>query len=131
MLGDAPGSRGLGAARERRAARVERDAVEPALGLVERAVDAGELLLGDDVGREPRLDLGEARVVGVLEGLEGAGELVEGGGHLGGLGLGSLEGSHVGSSAVNVQLRGGLCFARSPRRNLRAARRNHRGTERA
>ena len=94
------GDRGIAGFRggERRPTGVERDAVDPALGLVERVADAGELLLGEGIGREPRLDLREARFVGVLEGREGAGELVIGGGHLGGLGLGSLEGSHVGSS---------------------------------
>ena len=54
-------------------------------------VDAGELLVGHDVAGEPRLDLGETRVVGVLEGLEGAGEIVERRGDVAGGGFG-LEG---------------------------------------
>ena len=48
--------------------------------LVDRAVDAVDLVGGDDVGRHALLELGEALVVAVLEGLEGAHEAVEGGG---------------------------------------------------
>jgi hypothetical protein len=93
------GDRGIAGIRrggaERRAARVERDAVDAALRLVEGLSDAGDLLLGDDVGRDAGLERGEARVVRLLERLEGAGELVEGCRHLGGLGLGGLEDGHL------------------------------------
>ena len=64
------------------------------LQLVEGAVDAVDLLGGDDVGRHAPLELAEALVVGVLEGFEGAHEVVEGAGEvvaarrvLGGLGF--------------------------------------------
>ena len=58
---------------------LQREVVDDALGLVERAVDAVELVGGDDVGRQAALELAEALVVGVLEGLEGAHEVAEGG----------------------------------------------------
>ena len=56
--------------------------VEPALGIVERGVNAGELLLRRDVRAEPGLDLAEPAVVGLAEGVEGAGEILEGVGDL-------------------------------------------------
>jgi hypothetical protein len=106
VLGDG-GIAGVGrGAGERRAARVEADAVEPALVLVERVADAGELLLGDGVAGEPGLDLRQARLVRLLEGLEGAGELLEGARRLlagrGGFDLGGNTHGH-GSSARFVK----------------------------
>ena len=53
--------------------------VDDTLGLVERAVEAVDLVGGDDVGGHAPLELAETLVVGVLEGLEGAHEIVEGG----------------------------------------------------
>jgi hypothetical protein len=50
------------------------------LQLIEGAVEAVDLLGGDDVGRHAPLELAEALVVGVLEGFEGAHEVVEGAG---------------------------------------------------
>ena len=70
-------ARGVGVASERRTRAVEGKTVEAALGVVERGVDAGELLVRHDVAGEPRLDLGQTRIVGVLEGLEGPGEILE------------------------------------------------------
>ena len=58
---------------------LEGKVVDDALGLVQRAVDAGEAVGGDDVGRQAALELAEALVVAVLEGLEGAHEVAEGG----------------------------------------------------
>ena len=52
------------------------------LQLVEGAVDAIDLVGGDDVGRHAPLELAEAVVVGVLEGFEGAHEVVEGAGEV-------------------------------------------------
>ena len=63
-------------AAERGARGGERQFVEHALLLVERAVDALDLLVGDDVGGA-RLERGEALVIGVLEAVEGAQEIVE------------------------------------------------------
>ncbi len=63
-------------ARGRRA--FEDQLVEDALLLVERLVDALELVVGHDIGRHALLDLAEALVVGLLEGLEGAHEVAEG-----------------------------------------------------
>lgn len=93
MLGDGGIARVRGGGAERGTARVERHAVDAPMRLVDGLIDAGELLLADDVGREPRLDLGEPRVVRLLVRLDDAGVLVEGG-RLGGFGLGGLERSH-------------------------------------
>ena len=70
---EAGGWRVRGAA-EVRAGGFQREVVDDALVLVQRAVDAGELVGRDDVGRQAPLELAEAVVVGVLEGLEGAHE---------------------------------------------------------
>jgi hypothetical protein len=45
---------------------------------VERLVDALHLVDGDRIGAHPPLDLAEALVVGLLEGIERRHELVEG-----------------------------------------------------
>src|SRR5690606_20991483 len=68
----------LARAAERRPARIEGQPVEPAPGLVERRVDAGELLLDEDVDRAPGFQRAEALIVGLLEGLEGTREILEG-----------------------------------------------------
>ena len=52
-------------------------AVEAGLQLVERAVDAGELLGVERVGGTAGADLGERAVVGLLVDLEGGFELVD------------------------------------------------------
>ena len=70
---------GTAGAAEVRAGGFQRQVVDDALGLVERAVEAVDLVGGDDVGRHAALELAEALVVGVLEGLEGAHEVAEGG----------------------------------------------------
>jgi hypothetical protein len=66
-------------ASERRARTLDGQPVELALRLIERTVDAGELFFRDDIAGEARLDLPETLVVGVLERLERAGEIVESG----------------------------------------------------
>ena len=81
----------------------ERQVVDDALGLVERAIEAVDLVGGDDVGRAAALQLTQALVVAVLEGFEGVHELGEGGvdvavGSGGGLGF---EG-HWDSGCVSV-----------------------------
>ena len=55
----------------------EREAIEPALGVVERVVDARELLFGHDVGAEAVLKLRQTLVVRLLEGAESAIEIGE------------------------------------------------------
>ena len=57
---------------------LQRQLVDDALGLVERAVDAGELVGRDGIGGAAALELADALVVAFLEGLEGAHELAEG-----------------------------------------------------
>ena len=79
LEGGAGAQRGAG---EVRPGRLQGELVDDALVLVERAVDAVDLVGGDDVGGHAALDLAEALVVGVLEGLEGAHEVVEGGGEV-------------------------------------------------
>jgi hypothetical protein len=80
------------------------------LQLVEGAVDAVGLLGGDDVGRHAPLELAEALVVDVLEGFEGAHEVVERAGDvvaaarvLGGFGFEGRGFGHAGSFAVAVE----------------------------
>jgi len=78
----------------------QREIVDDALGVVERAVDAGELVGGDGIGSAAALELNEAAVVGFLERFEGAHELAEGGVDVGVTGVGGgfgFEGVHVGS----------------------------------
>jgi hypothetical protein len=75
-------ARGLGRAQSG-PARLDLDAVEPALGLVERVADAVDLLLQHDVAAHAALERPETLVVGVLEVLEGAGEVVESGRDIG------------------------------------------------
>jgi hypothetical protein len=87
-------AQGIGAASQGRAGAIEGEAVETALGVVESGVDAGELLVRHHVAREPGLDLGQARVVGVLERLEGTGEIIEGRGDIVGHGFGFNNGNH-------------------------------------
>ena len=77
MLGEERVARAVLGTRERRAGALEGEAVDPPLVVVERRFDARQLLLGEDVGGKPRLDLGKPRVVGVPKRLEGAGEFVE------------------------------------------------------
>ena len=78
----------------RRAGTVEAQTVEAALGIVEGGVDAGELLVRHHIAREPGLDLGQARVVGVLERLEGTGEILKRRGDIIGHGFGFNNGNH-------------------------------------
>ena len=85
-----------------RACRLERELVDDTLRLVERAVDAVDLVGRDDIGRHALLELGEPLVIAVLEGLEGAHEAVEGGGKIGrrvGFGFDSGVSGHGGSFA--------------------------------
>ena len=55
----------------------ERQAIEPALGVVKRLVDARELFFGHDVGAEAVLKLRQTLVVRLLEGAESAIEIGE------------------------------------------------------
>ena len=71
---------GLDRAAEARARALQREAVETALGLVERAIDARQLFFGDHVRRQATLDLAEPFVVGFAEGRESAVQILEGGG---------------------------------------------------
>jgi hypothetical protein len=102
LAGAGPDVTALGG--EARPARLQRQAVEAREPLVERPVDPGELLLGDDVGGAP-LDLGEAGIVRLLEGLEDAHDLVMG--HLrlvrqDGLGLGGGVAVDLGHGVLAV-----------------------------
>ncbi len=72
---------------ERRALGLVASVSSTRLLLVEGAVDAIDAFGGDDVGRHTRFDLVKAGVVGLLEGLEGAHEVVEGSGSACGLGF--------------------------------------------
>jgi hypothetical protein len=58
--------------------RLDRQPVGDALGLVERAVEAGELVVDQGIGGRAPLELRKPLVVGVLVRLEGAHELLEG-----------------------------------------------------
>jgi hypothetical protein len=89
VLGEQRIARRIGA--ERRTGAVQRKVVDPALRVVQRPVDASELFVGERIGGQARLDLRQPLVVRLLEGLEGAGKIVEGGGHVVGGGFG-LEG---------------------------------------
>ncbi len=90
---------------ERRALGLGGERVEHALLLVQRAVDAIDAVGGDDVGGHAGLDLVEAGVVGLLEGLEGAHELVEGGSGAAGLGLkGGMGSSSDGRHGLSLRL---------------------------
>ena len=63
---------------EARAFRLQRQLVQLRLGLVERAVDAVHLVAGHHVGGHALLDLREALVIGLAEGLEGLHHVAEG-----------------------------------------------------
>ena len=76
------GGGAVAGAGQMRPGRLQRELVDDALVLVERAIDAVDLLGGDDIGGHASLDLGEALVIAVLEGLERAHEAVEGGGQI-------------------------------------------------
>ncbi len=67
---------------EQRPRRFQRELIDHRLVLVDRRVDAVELLDREHVGREPLLDLAEALLVRRLEGFEGAHEVVEGERHV-------------------------------------------------
>ena len=95
-------------AAQMRARRLQGQLVDDALVLVQRAVDAVDLVGGDDVGRHALLELGEPLVVAVLEGLEGAHEAVEGGGEVvGGGGFGFEGGSEHALSFAGWEARSG------------------------
>jgi hypothetical protein len=80
----------------RAAARcLERHLVDAALVVVEGAVEAIELLGCERVGGAARFDVGDAAVVLLLIGLEGAEQIVEGVGEVAGaFGLGGGGGGH-------------------------------------
>ena len=63
---------------ELRPRRFQRELIDDGLVLVDRIVDAVELLDGEHVGRQALLDLADALIVRRLERLEGAHEVVEG-----------------------------------------------------
>ncbi len=71
---------------ERGAGALQADPVEPGAGRVEGGVDAGELLLGHDIGAEAPFDLAQTVVVRFLEGLEGGGKVIDGRADRAGLG---------------------------------------------
>jgi len=103
-----------------RAGGLEGEVIDHALGLIERAVDAVDLVGGDDVGGEAPLELAEALVVAVLEGLEGAHEAVEGAAEIVGVGGFGFEGGvrvHWQSFAGLV-VRGGSGWSSLSSRNF-------------
>jgi hypothetical protein len=67
------------AAAEQGPAGLEDELVDAALGVVDGLVDAGDLLVEEDVARDAPLDGVEALVIGLAERLEGAHEVLEGG----------------------------------------------------
>ena len=106
-----------GGAAEVRPGGFQREVVDHALGLVEHAVEAVDLVGGDGVGGAAALELGEALVVAFLEGLEGAHELGEGGVDVavgGGGGFG-FEGVHGGVLVVRVGAWKHSAVGRGPR----------------
>ncbi len=64
-------------AADARSREIERQAVEPALGLIQRLVDARELFFRDDIRAHTRFDLRQAFVIGFLESREGVIELAD------------------------------------------------------
>ena len=88
---------------------LEGELVDDALVVVERAADAIEAVGGDDVGRHAALELAETLVVAVLEGLEGAHEVAEGGVEI------------VGVGGFGFELVHGVTFWRARRRLGRAS----------
>ena len=92
---------------ERRARRLQRELVDQRLVLIDGAIDAVELLGGHDVRRDALLDLREPLVIGELERLEGAHELVERERHvLAERGRAGAVRAGAGAAAVNGQLVG-------------------------
>ena len=67
---------------QRRPRAVEGETIETLFRVVEGGIDADELFFRHHIAGQPRLDLAKARVVGILEGLEGAGEILERAGHV-------------------------------------------------
>ncbi len=68
---------------------------EPAV-VVERPVDAVELVAGHDISPHLALDIGKPLIVGLTEGFEGLHELIEGGRHRIGDGLQLRRNRHRG-----------------------------------
>jgi hypothetical protein len=82
-------------AAQRRARGFERQVVDGAAVLIQRAVDAGELLLDQRIGGGAPLQRIEALVVRLLEGFERAHEIFEGGADVAGTSLGLELGHEV------------------------------------